>query len=50
MISAKAPAPNPALELWPDCADPWVILAENMTESLDEVHQFYAAGVEAGGA
>ncbi len=37
-----------ALEIWPDCADAWVLLAENMAESLDEAHEFYAAGVEAG--
>lgn len=37
-----------ALEIWPDCADAWVLLAENMAESLDEMYEFYAAGVEAG--
>lgn len=37
-----------ALEIWPDCADAWVLLAENLAESLDEIYEFYAAGVEAG--
>jgi len=37
-----------ALEIWPDCADAWVLLAENMAESLDEMYEFYASGVEAG--
>lgn len=37
-----------ALEVWPDCADAWVLLAENQAKSLDEMHEFYAAGVKAG--
>jgi tetratricopeptide (TPR) repeat protein len=37
-----------ALEIWPDCADAWVLLAKNMAESLEEAHELYTAGVEAG--
>jgi len=37
-----------ALELWPDCADAWVLLANNMAESMEEAHELYTAGVKAG--
>jgi len=37
-----------ALEIWPDCADAWVLLAKNKAESLEEAHELYTAGVEAG--
>lgn len=37
-----------ALELWPDCADAWVILAENTATTLDEAEDLYTAAVEAG--
>jgi len=37
-----------ALGLWPDCADAWVILAEDKAATLDKVREFYAAGMAAG--
>ncbi|SMB98243.1 ST7 protein [Thermanaeromonas toyohensis ToBE] len=37
-----------ALELWPDCADAYVILAEDKAKSLEEAKEFYERGVRAG--
>ena len=38
-----------ALQLCPDCADAYVILAErSRPRNLDEIHKLYTAGVEAG--
>jgi len=44
----RAARARKALELWPDCADAWVILAEDMAGTPNEAHEFYAAGVSAG--
>lgn len=37
-----------ALELWPDCADAWVLLAEETARSVEEVAEFYENGMHAG--
>lgn len=37
-----------ALEIFPDCADAYVILAEDEAKTTAEAKDFYAAGVEAG--
>lgn len=44
----RAARARKALELWPDCADAWVILAQDMADTLLEAHEFYAEGVSAG--
>lgn len=44
----RAARARKALELWPDCADAWVILAQDMADTLLEAHEFYAEGVLAG--
>jgi len=44
----RAAQARKALELWPDCADAWVILAQDMADTLLEAHEFYAEGVSAG--
>src|SRR4051794_39640087 len=36
-----------ALEAWPDCADAWVLLAENAPTQKEALH-FYEQGVAAG--
>lgn len=37
-----------ALETSPDCADAWVLLAEETAESLEQAIEFYQKGLEAG--
>ena len=37
-----------ALETSPDCADAWVLLAEEAAESLEQAIEFYQQGLEAG--
>lgn len=37
-----------ALELWPDCADAWVLLAEEAAGSVFEAQAFYEKALEAG--
>lgn len=37
-----------ALAMWPDCADAWVLLAEEAAGSLMEAQAFYEKAVEAG--
>jgi tetratricopeptide (TPR) repeat protein len=37
-----------ALALWPDCADAWVMLAEEAATTVEEAGEFYLKGVEAG--
>jgi len=37
-----------ALEVCPDCADAYVLLAEGKTRNLEEARRFYEAGVRAG--
>lgn len=37
-----------ALELWPDCADAWVLLAEETAATQEQVLEFYRRGVRAG--
>lgn len=37
-----------ALKLSPDCADAYVVLAENESKNIDEAEQLYKKGVEAG--
>ena len=37
-----------ALEISPDCADAYVLLAEQASESLEEATEMYRKGVEAG--
>jgi len=37
-----------ALEIWPDCADAYVILAEDEAKTLEEAKAFYEQGVKAG--
>lgn len=37
-----------ALEIWPDCADAYVILAEEAAGTLEDAQGLYAAGVSAG--
>lgn len=37
-----------ALELWPDCADAWVLLAEETARSVEEAAELYEQGMRAG--
>ena len=37
-----------ALELSPDCADAWVLLAEDSADTLERAAEFYQKGLEAG--
>jgi tetratricopeptide (TPR) repeat protein len=37
-----------ALEIYPDCADAYVVLAENVARGLEEARELYQKGVEAG--
>lgn len=37
-----------ALEMWPDCADAWELLAEDATATPEDALNFYEQGVQAG--
>lgn len=39
---------NKALELWPDCADAYVILGEGEADNLEQALEYYQEGVRAG--